>query len=191
MPTLPLISAPPVFVVRPTSQRLVKSTRAKLDCLATGNPPPTMFWMKEGHTSGILLPGHEQGHVRVTQEGSLIIGKRQHFLVFKGFLIMFFFSEDVSDVDSGFYSCAAASEWGSVLARAELRVVDSADALKHPPIIELGPSNQTLKVGSSASLPCEASGQDQTVWLRDGIPVLDGMHPRYRLGDRDSLEIRG
>ena len=48
----------------------------------------------------------------------------------------------MSEVDSGFYSCAAVSSSGSVMWRAELRVASSATALRHPPIIELGPANQ-------------------------------------------------
>jgi roundabout axon guidance receptor 2 len=62
-------------VIRPSDQRLVKGSTAKFDCLATGNPPPTLFWMKEGHGSGILLPGDKQEYVRVTAEGTLIIGE--------------------------------------------------------------------------------------------------------------------
>ena len=33
--------------------------------------------MKEAHGSGILLPGDGQEHVRVTPEGSLIIGEKR------------------------------------------------------------------------------------------------------------------
>ena len=78
------------------------------------------------------------------------------------------------------------------MSRAELRVVSSATALRHPPIIELGPANQTLPEGVRAAiLPCEARGQEQTVWLRDGVPVLGVEGPRYRLGERNRLEIRG
>ena len=59
------------------------------------------------------------------------------------------FSDKVTGVDSGFYSCAAVSSSGSVMSRAELRVVSSATALKHPPIIELGPANQVGDFESS------------------------------------------
>ena len=69
------IAAPPVFVVKPGDKRLVKGSSVKFDCLAAGNPLPTLFWMKEAHGSGILLPGDGQEHVRVTPEGSLVIGE--------------------------------------------------------------------------------------------------------------------
>ena len=64
-----------MFVVKPGDKRLVKGSSVKFDCLAAGNPLPTLFWMKEAHGSGILLPGDGQEHVRVTPEGSLVIGE--------------------------------------------------------------------------------------------------------------------
>jgi hypothetical protein len=107
-------------------------------------------------------------------------------------------SDKTSPVDSGFYSCAAVSASGSVLSRSELLVVSSATALKHPPIIELGPFNQTLPVGGTATMACEASGQEQTVWLRDGVPVMQGGGRggtkdggRIQKGNGDALEITG
>lgn len=44
---------------------------------------------------------------------------------------------------------------------------------KPPPTIEHGHQNQTLMVGSSAILPCQASGKPTPgiSWLRDGLPI--------------------
>ena len=49
-----------------------------MDCIAAGNPTPTLFWMKEGETN-ILLPGTHIKQLTVTPEGSLRIGK---YLIF-------------------------------------------------------------------------------------------------------------
>ena len=43
----PIISAEPVFIVRPSSQRIGLNGIAKFDCVAQGNPPPSVFWAKE------------------------------------------------------------------------------------------------------------------------------------------------
>ena len=43
----PIISAEPVFIVRPSSQRVGLNGIAKFDCVAQGNPPPSVFWAKE------------------------------------------------------------------------------------------------------------------------------------------------
>jgi hypothetical protein len=45
-----------------------------------------------------------------------------------------------ADTDSGWYSCAAVSESGSCLARAEVAVARDSD--RPPPILQLGPVNQ-------------------------------------------------
>ena len=81
-------------------------------------------------------------------------------------------------------------------------LVEDEELTWHPGMIEIGNNTQaivltkfppqTLPAGARAAiLPCEARGQEQTVWLRDGVPVLVVEGPRYRLGERNRLEIRG
>ncbi len=67
-------TAPPIFLVEPTDQKVAEGAPAVLDCIAAGNPTPTLFWMKESD-SNILLPGSTTSHVTVTPEGTLRIGK--------------------------------------------------------------------------------------------------------------------
>ena len=50
----PIISAEPVFIVRPSSQRVGLNGIAKFDCVAQGNPPPSVFWAKEVKKSILL-----------------------------------------------------------------------------------------------------------------------------------------
>jgi hypothetical protein len=47
-----------------------------------------------------------------------------------------------SEADAGWYSCAAVSESGSCLARAEVAVARDSD--RPPPILQLGPVNQVI-----------------------------------------------
>ena len=42
-----LFSAEPVFIVRPSAARVGLNGIAKFDCVARGNPPPSVFWTKE------------------------------------------------------------------------------------------------------------------------------------------------
>ena len=51
----PIISAEPVFIVRPSSHRVGLNGIAKFDCVAQGNPPPSVFWAKEVKLSILLL----------------------------------------------------------------------------------------------------------------------------------------
>ena len=58
--------------------------------------------------------------------------------------------------DEGFFVCSAFSVAGSIATKAYLEVTALAD--EPPPIIDIGPANQTLPVNTLAILPCEASG---------------------------------
>ena len=102
-------------------------------------------------------------------------------------------TDSVKQLDGGFYSCAAVSESGSSLARAEVRVLTSAD--RPPPIIQLGPANQTVKAGSAVKMPCQAtqtSGQT-IVWLKDGVPLATTMAADQRIAveNDNTLVIEG
>ena len=86
-----LFSAPPIFLVRPTDQRVAEFSPAVLNCLVAGNPPPTLFWMKEASDSDgagsqsqggstMFFPGSSYGEdVSVTPEGTLRISKLNLF----------------------------------------------------------------------------------------------------------------
>lgn len=45
-----------------------------------------------------------------------------------------------------------------------------------PPIIQIGPTNQTLPMGSVAMLPCRAIGTPvpRVRWYKDGMPLQTG-----------------
>lgn len=45
---LSIVPAHPVFLVKPRDQRVGMNGIAKFDCVAEGNPPPSVFWKKEG-----------------------------------------------------------------------------------------------------------------------------------------------
>lgn len=70
------IAAPPLFLVKPSDTKVLRGDTAKLECIAAGNPAPTLFWMKEGG-SGVLLPGSSQERVTVSEKGTISIGKRK------------------------------------------------------------------------------------------------------------------
>ena len=143
---------------------------AKLDCVATGNPPPSVFWTREGNQV-LMFPGKAHGRFSVSSEGTLTIS-------------------GVRKEDKGYYVCSALSVVGSSMAKAHLIVSAVADA--PPPIIKLGPANQTLPVDTMAMLPCEAYGSPQPLvkWLVNGkpIPLYD---PRFVVLDSGTLQING
>ena len=42
-----IVHAEPVFLVKPNAARVGLNGIAKFDCVARGNPPPSVFWTKE------------------------------------------------------------------------------------------------------------------------------------------------
>ena len=65
-------AAHPNFLVKPKDQRVGMNGIAKFECQATGNPPPSVFWTKEG-SQELMFAGTTHGQMFVSQEGTLTI----------------------------------------------------------------------------------------------------------------------
>ena len=70
--------------------------------------------------------------------------------------------------DSGAVWCGAVSEAGGLVVRTRLEI--AAVVSPAPAVIELGPSNQTLPLGSLATLTCQTEANAVT-WWKDGLPL--------------------
>ncbi|XP_025784641.1 roundabout homolog 3 [Puma concolor] len=147
------VHVPPQLVTQPQDQMAAPGESVAFQCETKGNPPPAIFWQKEG--SQVLLfpsqPLQPKGRFSVSPRGQLNI-------------------TDVQSGDAGYYVCQAVSVAGSILAKAllEVKAASSLDGL--PPIILQGPANQTLALGSSVWLPCRVTGNPQPSiqWKKDG-----------------------
>ncbi|XP_039769411.1 LOW QUALITY PROTEIN: roundabout homolog 3 [Ornithorhynchus anatinus] len=167
------VHVPPQLVTKPQDQTVTPGRTVTFQCETKGNPPPAVFWQKEG--SQILLfpsqPPAPLGRFSVSSSGQLSIAA-------------------VQSGDAGYYVCQGVSVAGSILARALLEVED-ASSEKIPPIIRRGPTNQTLTPGATALLPClvAADSQPTVQWLKDGQQLEDG-DPRLSVLDNGTLQIR-
>ncbi|XP_019345707.2 roundabout homolog 3 isoform X4 [Alligator mississippiensis] len=166
------IHVPPQLVTRPRDQIIAQGRTVTFQCETKGNPPPAVFWQKEG--SQILLfpsqPPQSMSRFSVAPSGEMTI-------------------RDVQTADSGYYMCQAISVAGSILAKALLEVEDvMSDHI--PPIICRGPINQTFAVDSTAQLQCYVTGNPvpSIQWLKDGQKVV-GSDPRVSLLDNGTLQI--
>uniref|UniRef100_A0A8D0RQM8 Roundabout homolog 3 n=1 Tax=Sus scrofa TaxID=9823 RepID=A0A8D0RQM8_PIG len=146
------VHVPPQLVTQPQDQMVAPGESVAFQCETKGNPPPAIFWQKEG-SQALLFPSQSlqpTGRFSVSPRGQLNI-------------------TEVQSGDAGYYVCQAVSVAGSILAKALLEVKGaSLDGL--PPIILQGPANQTLALGSSVWLPCRVTGNPQpsVQWLKDG-----------------------
>ncbi|XP_037517477.1 protein sax-3-like [Rhipicephalus sanguineus] len=160
----------PTFRLTPQNQKVGLNGVAKFDCLATGNPPPSVFWTREGNQV-LMFPGKSHGRFSVSNEGTLTIS-------------------GVRKEDRGYYVCSALSVVGSSMANGHLEVTALADL--PPPIIRLGPANQTLPLHTAAQLPCDATGTPKPTvqWLYNGAPLRIEERPRYTLVQSGTLQIQ-
>ena len=92
--------------------------------------------------------------------------------------------------DEGWLGCFAVSPTGSSSALARLSV---RTASHPPPIIQLGPVNQTVSAGSRLTLHCQFTARDKVrvAWLKEGIPIEFSDNDRYYLTDGYNLQIKG
>lgn len=98
------VLAPPTFIERPRDQKISLNGVAEFHCTATGNPPPSVFWTKEG-SQMLMFSDTSYGHIHVNPHGTLKI-------------------QGVQREDSGFLVCSALSVAGSSSVRAFLQVMD-------------------------------------------------------------------
>lgn len=95
-------TAPPTFITRPQDQKVGLNGVATFECVAEGNPPPSVFWTKEG-SQVLMFPGTAYGHFHITPNGVLRI-------------------QGVQKEDAGYLVCSALSVAGSTTVRALLQV---------------------------------------------------------------------
>ncbi|KAG8172476.1 hypothetical protein JTE90_015743, partial [Oedothorax gibbosus] len=158
----------PNFLVRPKDQRIGLNGIAKMECKATGNPPPSIFWTKEGNQV-LMFPERSYGKVSVGKDGTLTLS-------------------GVRKEDVGYYICSVLSGIGSSMAKAYLEVTALGDL--PAPVIKLGPANQTLPLNTVAMLPCEATGDPKPSirWFYNSTP-LQMRDPRLVVLDSGTLQI--
>ncbi|XP_055700087.1 roundabout homolog 2 isoform X1 [Phlebotomus papatasi] len=163
-----IVNSPPSFSVRPQDKKVGLNGIAMFECLAKGNPPPSVFWTKEG-SQMLMFPDNSYGHIHITTQGTLQI-------------------RGVQKEDAGYFVCSALSVAGSATTRAFLQVTSVDDI--PPPIIQIGPSNQTLPLGSATLMPCQAIGTPPPTikWYKDGMAMAAGQR-NFMIQQNGSLRL--
>ncbi|KAL8568639.1 hypothetical protein ACOMHN_035091 [Nucella lapillus] len=162
------VLALPSFLIKPTNQRVGVGRVAILQCVVTGNPPPTVFWNK-GKEQHLMFPNHEHGRYAVSADGTLRI-------------------RDTRYQDAGQYYCNGLNALGTEQAVATIEVKEEEH--RPPPMMVMGPQNQTLETKGVALLPCRAQGSPPPTlrWFHHGRPLV-GSEPRLTVLNSGTLQI--
>lgn len=182
-----VVLSPPSFTITPTDATVDEGEKAIFNCHAMGSPHPHIRWV---HNGEYFLPPHFRTHqasetprVFVNNEGSLVITSARKS-------------------DEGKYECRASHKTGMVRSSANLFVSD----LNPLPIIviDIGPQNQTVVLGTTATLRCEAhligsanrperfhqlAYGVNVAWSRNGVRLEAVNDPRIVLLSQGTLKI--
>ncbi|XP_046695181.1 netrin receptor DCC isoform X1 [Silurus meridionalis] len=158
------VLVPPQFLNYPSNMYAYESSDIEMECAVTGNPQPTVRWMKNGEA---VIPSD---YFQIVDGGNLqILG--------------------LVSSDEGFYQCVAENEAGNALAMAQLILLElegtPAVQLSDPPV----PHTPSLTY-SSPPPPVVPSSGVLPSFPRDVTPVL--VSSRFvRLSWRPPVETRG
>ncbi|XP_065153149.1 fibroblast growth factor receptor 3 isoform X1 [Paramisgurnus dabryanus] len=117
----------------------------KFRCPATGNPTPTIHWLKNGKEF--------KGEQRM---GGIKLRQQQWSLVM----------ESAVPSDRGNYTCVVQNKYGTIRHTYQLDVLERSP---HRPILQAGlPANQTVVVGSNVEFHCKvySDAQPHIQWLK-------------------------
>uniref|UniRef100_A0A182JQB0 Roundabout n=1 Tax=Anopheles christyi TaxID=43041 RepID=A0A182JQB0_9DIPT len=166
-------TAPPHLSIRPVPQVVEAPLDVSFECKSEGRPKPTTFWSIEGNRT-LIFPGtsFDRFETSYTQESLTVLTLTQTTKSDNGLVIV----------------CSAVNNVGSISVRARLMVASQED--RPPPIIILGPTNQTLPAKSAVSLVCNAVGNPNPFisWYLDGNPIVPS--DRINIMENGTLFLR-
>ncbi|XP_047364964.1 Down syndrome cell adhesion molecule-like protein Dscam2 isoform X2 [Vespa velutina] len=166
-----VVRVPPRWVMEPQDVRASEGmSRLVLHCHAEGFPPPAITWRratgkKPGNYYDIASHEHTQD-LRIHSNGSLVFGR-------------------VQEDHEGFYLCEALNGIGAGLSKVVYLTVNVPAHFveKH--------RNQTARLGSNASLRCEAKGDHplKISWRKGGLQIEPTLSDyRYTLKEENTTD---
>ncbi|KAK7078459.1 hypothetical protein SK128_009501, partial [Halocaridina rubra] len=146
--TLTVVDAPKL-IQRPQDHLVLAGETVQLLCSVEGDPVPLLLWrLPAERRSSLLVPTQSNGHAGVSQNGKTL-----------------YLNKTTVD-DTGTYKCWGVSSGGAVSAQAHVIVVEEHP----PPVIGIGPKDQTVPPESTVTFPCEAvsetASQSLSWWFR-------------------------
>ncbi|CAH1274462.1 OBSCN [Branchiostoma lanceolatum] len=155
------LSGAPEFNRGLESCQVARGESVRFECEISGSPPPTIIWLKDGRE----IDEDNQHFAKYGDDGSFAL-----------------VITNVTDADSGAYSCQATSKKGQATSTAELTVKphsiggEETRGEKIAPIFAAKLTDVNVKEGADARFDCVVAGTPgiEVTWFKDGVPVRNG-----------------
>ncbi|XP_078691583.1 uncharacterized protein LOC144921958 isoform X44 [Branchiostoma floridae x Branchiostoma belcheri] len=155
------LSGAPEFNRGLGSCQVARGESVRFECEISGSPPPTIIWLKDGKE----IDEDNQHFAKYGDDGSFAL-----------------VITNVTDADSGAYSCQATNKKGQATSTAELTVKphsiggEETRGEKIAPIFAAKLTGAKVAEGTDARFDCVVAGTPgiEVRWFKDGVPVGNG-----------------
>uniref|UniRef100_A0AAX7SU97 Ig-like domain-containing protein n=1 Tax=Astatotilapia calliptera TaxID=8154 RepID=A0AAX7SU97_ASTCA len=161
-----------ISILRPTFMLVLKHL-CIVDCVATGLPDPEVFWsLPDGTIINNALQSDDSG-----------LRNRRHVMFGNGTLLL----QQMGKKDEGDYTCYAKNKLGKDERKVSVKVGPNA-----PKIRFKSQSLVTIKLGESAKLSCEATGEPtpRITWISPQKDVIPASSDKFQIMDGGMLLVK-
>ncbi|GLD61864.1 matrix-remodeling-associated protein 5-like protein [Lates japonicus] len=168
-----LMTAPRIEHVRTAQTRVTFGENFQVDCVATGLPDPEVSWsLPDGTLINNALQSDDSG-----------LRNRRYIIFGNGTLLL----QHMGKKDEGDYTCYAKNKLGKDERKVSVIVGPNA-----PKIRLKSHSFVTVKLGESASLSCQATGEPtpRIMWISPRNDVISVSSEKFQIMDDGTLVVK-
>ncbi|XP_033112587.1 tyrosine-protein phosphatase Lar-like isoform X3 [Anneissia japonica] len=169
----------PKITVSPELRVIELGRQATMDCSASGNPNPTIYWLKDDKPLDL-----SDSRIRVTNEtgftASLTANVSNNISVTIGQMQI----DHSTNEDEGNYECYARNSAGTLFSEEATLFVRER---QNPPRFSIYPEDQEIAPGQDVELTCVAVGAPMPMvhWMKDNVDINDETQGRNVLMLKD------
>ncbi|XP_029297607.1 matrix-remodeling-associated protein 5 [Cottoperca gobio] len=168
-----LMTPPRIEHVRTAQTRVTFGQNFQVDCVATGLPDPEVTWsLPDGTLINNALQSDDSG-----------LRNRRYVIFGNGTLLL----QQMGKRDEGDYTCYAKNKLGKDERKVSVKVGPNA-----PKIMSKSQSLVTIKLGESAKLSCQATGEPtpKIMWISPRNDVISMSSDKFQIMDDGMLVVK-